>query len=107
LELLKGKPSTGDVILDSNNRELVVRREQQALLEFVKRAKRGMYLHLPLWLVMGGCVELFAADPWVFWITEYHGCAHANSQPLAVRSAPRGGSQLRGHGGVGAISLLH
>lgn len=43
-------------------------REQQALLEFIKRAKRGMYLHLPLWLVMGACVRLFARDPLAFWI---------------------------------------
>jgi diguanylate cyclase (GGDEF)-like protein len=44
-----------------------VEREQQALLEFVKRANRGMYLHLPLWLVMGACVRLFASDPSMFW----------------------------------------
>jgi GGDEF domain-containing protein len=47
---------------------VAVKREQQALLEFVKRAKRGMYLHLPLWLVMGLCVDLSAVDPSVFWI---------------------------------------
>ncbi len=35
-------------------------REQQALPEFIKRAKRGMYPHPPLWLVMGAYVRLFA-----------------------------------------------
>ncbi len=42
-------------------------REQQALLEFIKRAKRGMYLHLPLWLFMGVCVGMTASHPLLFW----------------------------------------
>ncbi len=35
-------------------------REQQALPEFIKRAKRGIYLHASVWLVMGACGRLFA-----------------------------------------------
>jgi diguanylate cyclase (GGDEF)-like protein len=42
-------------------------REQQALLEFIKRTKRGMYLHLPLWLLMGVGVDMTASHALLFW----------------------------------------
>ncbi len=41
-------------------------REQQALLEFIKRSKRGMYLHLPLWLLMGVGVDMTASHALLF-----------------------------------------
>ncbi len=42
-------------------------REQQALLEFIRRTKRGMFLHLPLWLFMGISDGMTAAQPLLFW----------------------------------------
>jgi diguanylate cyclase (GGDEF)-like protein len=44
-----------------------VDRERQALPEFIRRTKRGVYLHLPLWLFMGICVGMTASHPRLFW----------------------------------------
>jgi diguanylate cyclase (GGDEF)-like protein len=44
-----------------------VNRERQALLEFIQRTNRGMFLHLPLWLLMGACVGMSGSHPRLFW----------------------------------------
>jgi diguanylate cyclase (GGDEF)-like protein len=44
-----------------------VNRDQLALLEFIRRTKRGVFLHLPLWLTMSICAGLPASEPWLFY----------------------------------------
>lgn len=43
-------------------------RRQKALRDFVLRSKRGLFLHLPLWLMMSLSVDMAAKSPRVFWI---------------------------------------
>jgi len=43
-------------------------RDQQALQDFVQRTKRGVYLHLPMWLLMCSFVDMARDAPHVFWI---------------------------------------
>jgi diguanylate cyclase (GGDEF)-like protein len=45
-----------------------VNREQQALLELIQRTKRGTFLHLPIWMLMGICVAMPAVDARTYWI---------------------------------------
>jgi diguanylate cyclase (GGDEF)-like protein len=42
--------------------------DQQALRDFVQRTKRGVYLHLPLWLLICAFVDFARTGPLVFWI---------------------------------------
>ena len=43
-------------------------RDQQALRDFAQRTRWGVYLHLPLWLLMCSFVGLANTAPWIFWI---------------------------------------
>jgi diguanylate cyclase (GGDEF)-like protein len=43
-------------------------RDQQAMRDFAKRTKRGVYLHLPLWLLMCSFVGMAESAPLTFWI---------------------------------------
>jgi len=43
-------------------------RDQQALQDFVQRTRRGVYLHLPLWLLMCPFFQLAKNAPQTFWI---------------------------------------
>jgi diguanylate cyclase (GGDEF)-like protein len=43
-------------------------RDQQAMRDFAKRTKRGVYLHLPLWLLMSSFVGMAKSAPRMFWI---------------------------------------
>jgi len=42
--------------------------DQQALRDFVERTRRGVYLHLPLWLIICAFVDVAQKAPWVFWV---------------------------------------
>jgi len=68
------------VILQAATLGSGLNREQQALLEFIKRTKRGAFLHLPLWLFMGVCVDMSAAHPLLFW---------GNCAAFSLVTAPR------------------
>jgi len=43
-------------------------RERQALIDLAHRAKRGTYVHLPMWLLLALWTRLYAAVPEFFWI---------------------------------------
>jgi len=43
-------------------------RDQRALLDLAQRAKRGTYLHLPVWLLLASWTELYSVVPAFFWI---------------------------------------
>jgi len=42
--------------------------DQQALRDFVERTRRGVYLHLPLWLLICAFIGVAKDAPWVFWL---------------------------------------
>jgi diguanylate cyclase (GGDEF)-like protein len=47
--------------------ELTLRLEQQGMLDLAQRAKRGSYLHLPLWLLLCTWTGVASRAPLVFW----------------------------------------
>jgi hypothetical protein len=42
-------------------------RERNALLDLAQRAKRGTYVHLPIWLMLASWTGLYSAVPAFFW----------------------------------------
>jgi signal transduction histidine kinase/DNA-binding response OmpR family regulator len=53
-------------------------RERHALLDLAQRAKRGTYVHLPVWLLVASWTGLYSAVPAFFWLnTAVFGCATA------------------------------
>ena len=42
-------------------------RERNALLDLAQRAKRGTYVHLPIWLMLASWTDLYSAVPAFFW----------------------------------------
>jgi signal transduction histidine kinase/DNA-binding response OmpR family regulator len=53
-------------------------RERHALLDLAQRAKRGTYVHLPVWLLVASWTGLYSAVPAFFWFnTAVFGCATA------------------------------
>jgi diguanylate cyclase (GGDEF)-like protein len=49
-------------------RDRALRREQQGMLDLAQRAKRGSYLHLPLWLLLAIWTGVATRAPVFFWI---------------------------------------
>ena len=42
-------------------------RERNALLDLAQRAKRGTYVHLPIWLMLASGTGLYSVVPAFFW----------------------------------------